>query len=124
MRISDWSSDVCSSDLEGVALRQAVDGDGVEAVVHAGHGDRARRLVGDLDAGIEAGDVVHRATALRGEFQLAPADRSTDALVVRVERIEHARGGDGYRLQRRCVAAEPRVEIGSAWCRERVCQYV
>src|SRR3546814_1232521 len=37
MRISDWSSDVCSSDLEGVdrpvALVDHVDGDGIGGVV-------------------------------------------------------------------------------------------
>src|SRR3546814_16019341 len=97
MRISDWSSDVCSSDL--------IDRNGVVAVVDTGHGDRAAGLVDHRDAGIEARNVGERTAALRKQFQLAPADRGTDALVVGVEGIEHA-------------------QIGRASCRGRVGQYV
>src|SRR3546814_17642686 len=42
MRISDWSSDVCSSDLNPLATRQPVIDAGVGPAVRAGdrHGDR------------------------------------------------------------------------------------
>src|SRR3546814_2342400 len=58
MRISDWSSDVCSSDLVG-------GDDGVES---------GRRLVQEQDVGIErqrageAGALAHAARQLRGEL--------------------------------------------------------
>src|SRR3546814_19461591 len=53
MRISDWSSDVCSSDLPE-ATRQPVDivaqraGGGAEARI--GHHQRPRRVIGETDA--------------------------------------------------------------------------
>src|SRR3546814_1414379 len=43
---------------EGIPLGHAVDGNVVVAVVDARHRDRAVAGVDDLDAGIEAGDVV------------------------------------------------------------------
>src|SRR3546814_14425994 len=51
MRISDWSSDVCSSDLVGQRLAAPRRGDDDRAVVglgarvlrHGGHGDKAER---------------------------------------------------------------------------------
>src|SRR3546814_4998086 len=41
MRISDWSSDVCSSDLQGQDRRGAQG-------AHAGHGEDARQAVDDV----------------------------------------------------------------------------
>src|SRR3546814_9197943 len=49
MRISDWSSDVCSSDLQdeiGIGLDQAL----AQAVVDAGAAEQGRRFVGGGDA--------------------------------------------------------------------------
>src|SRR3546814_1297479 len=45
MRISDWSSDVCSSDLEFVGRDRAV-AQRLEAVLHAGIVQRATRVAG------------------------------------------------------------------------------
>src|SRR3546814_4965772 len=67
MRISDWSSDVCSSDL----------------------------VEGDRQAGLAAAEI--------GPVQFV---------------------GRGCRAVARIGAEQPRLEIGRASCRERVCQYV
>src|SRR3546814_16423790 len=98
MRISDWSSDVCSSDLrrlkgeERLRLHRLQRRDALEA----GEEDRGNRLVA-MD--------VHR-----------PVDA---AFIHRIPHAQHL----GAALRRRIVpfAVE---EIGRASCRERVCQYV
>src|SRR3546814_3617665 len=46
MRISDWSSDVCSSDLSGDKARHAPNGHGVDRLFHVGFGRYV--LHGDL----------------------------------------------------------------------------
>src|SRR3546814_8266621 len=102
MRISDWSSDVCSSDLLDVAV-----------------------LHGDLDA--ETAELAFRlhlhvaeilrvqVARMRVERREHPVDRRFDELLV------------GDRLD--VVGPDPlehvaEQEIGRASCRERVCQYV
>src|SRR3546814_14744040 len=97
MRISDWSSDVCSSDL------------------------RVQVVQFDRDAGIgllEAGD--QRAERLgaqrRVEDDLALLLRRVDYRLI-VLRIVFRQLGRGR-------AADQRKEIGRASGRERVCQYV
>src|SRR3546814_18583161 len=89
MRISDWSSDVCSSDL--VLVRSARPPE--------------PGVVGDVQQPLRPGTVVARGPARE------------DCLVAD-ERLErrHAR-------QDHCLRPNTR-EIGSASCRERVCQYV
>src|SRR3546814_2623670 len=99
MRISDWSSDVCSSDLDGdvVAVGQHDLGDG--GVVDAGGIGRAE--VADAVLVAVAPDLAVLARyALVGDAQVGFL-RTPD---------QHARGVD--------------VQIGRASCRERVCQYV
>src|SRR3546814_12168792 len=56
MRISDWSSDVCSSDLANRARQRAID-DG-ECTRRTAEQDRLGQCA--VDRGIEAGDVVCR----------------------------------------------------------------
>src|SRR3546814_14246934 len=104
MRISDWSSDVCSSDLDGRCGEHGghvAAGDTGDAsynhVGTAGARDRqgrGRRRHGEEEAGglflMSDGDVIYK----------------TDALIA--EDIEQY-------LE---------VQIGRASCRERVCQYV
>src|SRR3546814_20327040 len=74
MRISDWSSDVCSSDL-------AADAANVEAVVagapgRAQGGAEARGLALDADAGFEAEEVADVGDELVGDLLVAlDADR-------------------------------------------------
>src|SRR3546814_1134547 len=92
MRISDWSSDVCSSDL-----RQAA---------------RAVVLRGDLPA--QRDDVFPhdpKADAEMGLGNGVAVDRGGHLRAVGIVPVEDA-------LQ------PPRLEIGRASCRERVCQYV
>src|SRR3546814_17174048 len=95
MRISDWSSDVCSSDLDmerGVDA-ESVDADFADPVAVA----VAQRIAHDRVAGV----------------QIAQAGELERALLRHVTEI-----GD----VRRPVIA-PR-ETGSESCREKVCQYV
>src|SRR3546814_14748371 len=102
MRISDWSSDVCSSDLVAVLLEVLL-GDVAE---HAGEAalDAAVLLqVGGLQQGVAdlvAGDAGH----------LFDADHQHEARRV---------GGDGTQS-----LVDGGGEIGRASCRESVCQYV
>src|SRR3546814_7258187 len=82
MRISDWSSDVCSSDLyyivhDGISTRMLVD----ELLKAADRGVRVRILLDDTTS-------------------------------------------DGQDQTIATLAAHPRIQIGRASCRERVCQYV
>src|SRR3546814_10295619 len=99
MRISDWSSDVCSSDL---AFKNAIDlflqgdpGEGFDDVAI----DTALRRLDDL-----------LATVLRGHHQYR-------------RRLQCRIGAD---CLEQVDPGHPRhvPEIGRASCRERVCQYV
>src|SRR3546814_14869362 len=98
MRISDWSSDVCSSDLADV--------------VAAGgrHDDRigARRL-----------DLAEHGGALEAADVGAGDERGGDRGVIGGRGGVHLlhRGGELFRR-------EAGGKIGSASCRERVCKYV
>src|SRR3546814_3736977 len=94
MRISDWSSDVCSSDL--------LDSGGLAAVVLAGAGFAVGSGALGLD-GVEGGNCAVRTGA--------GASRTTGA---------GRRGSSAVAL---CRPMDP-ATIGRASCRERVCQYV
>src|SRR3546814_17470707 len=100
MRISDWSSDVCSSDLE---IEQQVEL--CLAPVGSVPGPRDAERDGDpFDA-------------LRSDVDLVRLDHEqAQRVVVSNQREEPARGEAD-------VGSECR-QIGRASCRERVCQYV
>src|SRR3546814_2501150 len=109
MRISDWSSDVCSSDL--VALRSDRRARGIprawlEEVVE---------LVFDSHPDGVVGRCVRREAAWRGADDRAVAGRSVGRLRPAAPLDLHAVATSG---------ARNRVAIGRASCRERVCQYV
>src|SRR3546814_6815394 len=98
MRISDWSSDVCSSDLVALPLLDAL-------------GER-------LDAGIHRGGPVQREgqpvehLAERGQVLLDVLDqRGVDPRHVRAADVD-------------ALVGELEAQIGRASCRERVCKYV
>src|SRR3546814_20642770 len=116
MRISDWSSDVCSSDLRGLACRQPAEHQpGAE-----GAGEGQRRRLGpecgrdpemrqadgageaetDADQPAEAADNQRLDVALQHDVETPRAGRHTDADLAGA------------------------VEIGRASGRARVCQYV
>src|SRR3546814_15814699 len=99
MRISDWSSDVCSSDLRDEPLCLA----GLDhRRLGIGRHDEATAGPGDA---ADVFRVEHRAGADKG-FRAASLGERGDAL----ERLR--------RVQRHLD------QIGRASCRERVCQYV
>src|SRR3546814_14596484 len=118
MRISDWSSDVCSSDLAAngkvkalADLRQRHD-DATQARTNADAAltQASEQRLGVADALSAAKQkVVDARTALDS----ARTDRQAAQRVL-------AEGGERIRQCRRGAAAQ---EIGRAACRERVCQY-
>src|SRR3546814_3655916 len=100
MRISDWSSDVCSSDLRhGHAVDTLSDGrrDVLEMMV--------RRLIGGIEHGVQPARIVFH-----------PARDLLVALVeiARLRRLVRYQIGEGDAVG----------QIGRASCRERVCKYV
>src|SRR3546814_7912815 len=105
MRISDWSSDVCSSDLS--------------------HAERLQRLQARirfasllLRPGEELRDY-H--TVDLGQRHLAEPGWTTRG------RTEHRAGGvaaTGTHIRERFYRADAAVQIGRASCRARVCQHV
>src|SRR3546814_9002992 len=106
MRISDWSSDVCSSDLRGPAVPIHLgDVNGRHFTLMAGIG---------LDADVVAA-VNPRLKRATGKFAYAVA---TLQRWLRYRRHRFRIEIDG--VPHEAAAAE----IGRASCRERVCQYV
>src|SRR3546814_15746227 len=110
MRISDWSSDVCSSDL-GIQCSQVL-----------AHRTRQRGLLGPLHISAR-----HAALAVRVGLDDAGVGREPFAAnelfgqATLQDLFEHESQG--------VVVAEPamtvlRAQIGRASCRESVCQYV
>src|SRR3546814_19324207 len=116
MRISDWSSDVCSSDLiaflfvDMPALRSLdLEDDDVMIVVMRQEALRARRR----DIGVDL--------RLEIELDLQPACQRRDGADITFEPVE-----DDRKAGREIIAQCDHVdrEIGRASCRERVGQYV
>src|SRR3546814_7210413 len=100
MRISDWSSDVCSSDLRCVAA----DGDGFVTGRFGIHADGqalvagGRRVVAQRGAARAAGDVEEAegaaALALGGVLVAKRTGTGADRFVERAERVAAAAAGD------------------------------
>src|SRR3546814_13671780 len=105
MRISDWSSDVCSSDLQGLSLAEVAL---QNAVIYAGERRQGRALTGPAD----------------------PEEKADTLFVhpdVRRMLMEGKALTDGLRALCLWGALQVdliHIEIGRASCRERVCQYV
>src|SRR3546814_4361230 len=103
MRISDWSSDVCSSDLLEVpapasgVLKEIVKGDG--STVTAGE------VLARIDSEGKAAAAAAPAAAVEAAPAAAAPAATASAAVA-------------------SPAASKILEIGRASCRERVCQYV
>src|SRR3546814_18344064 len=97
MRISDWSSDVCSSDLRAAAR--------VAGYRHVRE-NRTPRMPEEIVTPLLAGSLRYITTF------------ATDILAARaaLDRLEARRA--------RLLAAARGLQLGSASCRERVCQYV
>src|SRR3546814_15537567 len=124
MRISDWSSDVCSSDLyERVAseclgkLRSEFLGKRIEALGSY----HAKASFGDCDILIESGPDYdpNQAAAALNPIEIV---RNGPVTSVGVMVNPDARSTEGNVFQVDLIKTDPQ-EIGRASCRERVCQY-
>src|SRR3546814_14448072 len=107
MRISDWSSDVCSSDLVGHFLAL-----GDEREILANQARKQR----DLVIGKMRLTGMQRPPNWRAVFLVGDEQRSDNAqvLIAAHERVlDHGHG-----------ISPAEDKIGRASCRERVCQYV
>src|SRR3546814_13651672 len=101
MRISDWSSDVCSSDLQRLAEQI-----GYPVLIKAasGGGGRGMKVVPDAES----------LESLMGQASSEAAAAFGDATVYM----------EKYLGNPRHIEFQVFGEIGRASCRERVCQYV
>src|SRR3546814_12353784 len=122
MRISDWSSDVCSSDLPAHFLLADLHVVGLadlrqqKSQTHAAHGDGAIVLALRLQLGLGGLYIVFMARLME---KLLPDLREL-RLNHRGRHIEIMGGGKLVEQ----LALHMRAQIGRASCRERVCQYV
>src|SRR3546814_12360003 len=116
MLISDWSSDVCSSDLAHVYVDYAHTPDALETVLKALRPHTAGRLFVIIGCG---GDRDRGKRPLMGRIAVTLADRaiitddnprSEDPAAIRQEMLAEAAGAE--------------EKIGRASCRERAGQYV
>src|SRR3546814_12042343 len=99
MRISDWSSDVCSSDLVA-----AVNGGRYSTDLHLQHDPSATQAFAETH--------VRRLEAMRRAG--AGVERAADgSWTIAADHVDRAAAYEARRHQ-----------IGRASCRERVCQYV
>src|SRR3546814_5711740 len=105
MRISDWSSDVCSSDLADVE----VDDGGFLA----GHGQAG----GERSAGRRLADAAFAGS--HNDYLSSQGPISTWLFLLYRTCGERSQPGD-----QQLFAFQPALQIGRASCRERVCQYV
>src|SRR3546814_1806047 len=105
MRISDWSSDVCSSDLPFIVV------DAKRRVELANA--MARKLLGEHIVGQDVRLALRNPAAAALLTEGAPPGSRTELLDL---------GGQDQRWE--LLADHIGNEIGRASCRERVCQYV
>src|SRR3546814_15018712 len=123
MRSSDWSSDVCSSDLGEVEKTDALLHQAARAIDHAaqrhiraGVDDAAGSAEGDaVRKGAAAGDGEHAAQ----EVDIAGAERARAGDFERAAIDDHAAGKAVVAAERETAA-----QIGRASGRERGCRYV
>src|SRR3546814_19803441 len=124
MRISDWSSDVCSSDLPLAKLRHLLAG-----------AQHDRVLADQIDAADVAVEVDPDARPVQPRGDLLDMRRLAGAVIalhhhaaIVCKARENRHGRVGIEDIARVQIGHPLVlfgkEIGRASCRERVCQYV
>src|SRR3546814_1282272 len=107
MRISDWSSDVCSSDLQAFAPPRA-----------------SARAPGGVMGFVSLADAVDQADPPQGaDVPRTAGLPSPDAVAAARARKDDPLGAIKADVSDRLAPAATR-EIGRASCRERVCQYV
>src|SRR3546814_11527727 len=121
MRISDWSSDVCSSDLLSCPFREdeRPDWSGLPQRTF----DR-QHCAGDVSARPRA-EEDHRAANIFGRAQTASGNARNHLLLQPRNSLKEAVGHVAWEEARRNgIDVDPLRHIGRASCRERVCQYV
>src|SRR3546814_16592449 len=112
MRISDWSSDVCSSDLAGVGVAvESLDSRSERVGIDAD----LRRQVANRGCLLEV--AVREVTSQRKWRSLRHAHR-----MLADGGMGPDEPGAGHALFVHCLAEG--LKIGRASCRDRVCQYV
>src|SRR3546814_18470159 len=116
MRISDWSSDVCSSDLDDAAHSRR--DDEVDRVPQL-----ARQLGGER-RGEAAGAVAVHQDACALQVIFAVTARGEEEMPVQQGVGGTELGQDVIVGPGRMISFVQQAEIGRASCRERVCQYV
>src|SRR3546814_12607369 len=112
MRISDWSSDVCSSDLPDAEIGLFLDAD-IEFIDDAVLAELLERLTTDPELLAVSG---HPVKDILKKPRKTPIDRFS-LIISRQSPTPHAINGSLY-------AARMSEQIGRASCRERVCPYV
>src|SRR3546814_12622621 len=111
MRISDWSSDVCSSDL-GVKGGRATYCGKHDVILTVGFGKSAQREYSIWDPKNMSEPLLAPTTIDNSSGVLAPFYDEDSDIVFLAGKVRSAPN------------AHRRNEIGRASCRERVCQYV
>src|SRR3546814_13349959 len=119
MRISDWSSDVCSSDLQYLAIR-----DRDLLLLSERRWDRAHQLIREIEAHQLDADMARRASLIRHgladarlDWQVGTAE--SESMLDSVAGIQALEAQiDGIRS----ASAKHIDQIGRASCRERGCQ--
>src|SRR3546814_19080682 len=124
MRISDWSSDVCSSDLvDGTAPRSAP-----RIQINAAGDGIARDAHGNALGGIRTPYVDVPTAVLSGENASTQGDGGICFLVGKTQRFDAATLASLYPDRAAYIAAvrvaAQDAEIGRAACRGRVCRCV
>src|SRR3546814_5882385 len=127
MRISDWSSDVCSSDLALFGLHGAMVADGYDDC----EGDllrRAREIVGpDTVIGAELDPHFHLTATMTqaADFLVCFKENPhTDILDRAYDLVDLCTAKAEGRIRPACAVYDCNMKIGRASCRERGCQYV
>src|SRR3546814_12543876 len=113
MRISDWSSDVCSSDLPGIGPEI------ISSLLNFYAEPESRRIANQLADEMKIEDVVHvvqesPVSGLTIVFTGSLATMTRDEAKAKAESIGAKASG----------SVSPKTKIGRTSCRERGCQYV
>src|SRR3546814_4069905 len=120
MRISDWSADVCSSDLPPAAHRQPAGEMREERAKEGLCSWQCQPCLAKKRNSITSGQM-SRVQSMRGRFGAIVFFLRTTlfaalAAGIMVPTVAHAQFSDSYNFLK--------AEIGRASCSERVCQYV
>src|SRR3546814_13634326 len=118
MRISDWSSDVCSSDLgPGVSVGDRVE---IRSFCHLEGAEVGDDVVLGLFARLRPGARIGRAAHVGNFVEIKNAELGEGAKANHLTYLGDATVGAAANVGAGTITCK----IGRASCRERVCQYV